>query len=110
MCRGFNSLPHHFPPRQQRAAGVFYSTLPPMYQSVCEGLIKITRCCCKSHLCHSICLLLLASSDILTDQITVSPGTPALEAIALLRDGGIGCLPVVENGRLVGVVTERDFV
>lgn len=32
------------------------------------------------------------------------------EVAALMRDGDMGSLPVVENGRLVGIVTDRDIV
>src|SRR5262245_15086972 len=44
------------------------------------------------------------------DLITVAPGTPTLEALAIMRQRKIGCLPVVENGRLVGIVTAYDFL
>ncbi len=42
--------------------------------------------------------------------ITVSPETLTLKAIDLMRKQKIGCLPVVKGGRLVGIVTERDFM
>ncbi len=41
---------------------------------------------------------------------TVEPETPTLEAIALMRKNGASCLPVVSEGRLVGIVTEHDFM
>lgn len=41
---------------------------------------------------------------------TIRPGASCAEALELLRDGTLGCLPVVENGQLVGIVTERDFL
>ncbi len=41
---------------------------------------------------------------------TVTPNTPTLEAIALMKQHRVGCLPVVEEGRLVGLVTEKDFM
>ena len=44
------------------------------------------------------------------DLVTVMPDTPTLEAIALMRKHRIGCLPVVEDGHIVAVVTEEDFV
>jgi CBS domain-containing protein len=44
------------------------------------------------------------------DLIVVSPETETLEAIEIMRKNQISCLPVVKDGRLVGVVTERDFV
>ncbi len=44
------------------------------------------------------------------DPITVTPQTTTLEAIELLRRHECGCLPVVEGGKLVGIVTEHDFI
>ena len=44
------------------------------------------------------------------DVITVGPETLTLEAIHLMRKHRIGCLPVVDHGRLVGVVTEENFL
>lgn len=45
-----------------------------------------------------------------TDLITTTPDTPLVEAARVLVQHKIGCLPVVEKGRLVGLVTEGDFV
>jgi CBS domain-containing protein/gamma-glutamyl:cysteine ligase YbdK (ATP-grasp superfamily) len=50
------------------------------------------------------------SSIMRTDPLTVEPGTKTLEAIRLMQDRRVGCLPVVEDGKLVGIVTERDLV
>ena len=36
--------------------------------------------------------------------------TPTLEALALMRRRKVGCLPFVENERLVGIVTAHDFL
>lgn len=44
------------------------------------------------------------------DVITVTPDTPTLEAIALMRRYRIGCLPVVQDGHLVAIITEEDFM
>jgi CBS domain-containing membrane protein len=41
---------------------------------------------------------------------TVTPLTPVLEAARILRDHKIGCLPVIENKRVVGIVTAEDFL
>jgi CBS domain-containing protein/gamma-glutamyl:cysteine ligase YbdK (ATP-grasp superfamily) len=46
----------------------------------------------------------------LTDPVTVPPSTPTLEAIEIMRRHRIGCLPVVEGKRLVGIVTSYDFL
>jgi CBS domain-containing protein len=44
------------------------------------------------------------------DPVTVAPDTPTLDAIALMRGRRVGCLPVVEAGALVGIVTAHDFL
>ena len=48
---------------------------------------------------------------VMTKEVrTVYPDTPALEAALTLRSHGYGCVPVIEHGRLVGMLTESDFV
>lgn len=44
------------------------------------------------------------------DVMTVSPQTSTLEAISLMRDKRVGCLPVLLDGKLVGVLTEENFL
>jgi CBS domain-containing protein len=44
------------------------------------------------------------------DPITVTPKTPTLEALGIMRRSKVGCLPVVENGKLIGIVTAYDFL
>ncbi len=44
------------------------------------------------------------------DPVTVTPDTPTLEAIAIMRRHNVGCLPVVEANHLVGIVTAYDFL
>ncbi len=44
------------------------------------------------------------------DPVTVSPETTTVEAIRLMREKRLSCLPVTENGQLVGLVTEYDLV
>jgi CBS domain-containing protein len=44
------------------------------------------------------------------DLATIHPGASTLQAMVLMRERKVGCLPVVENDRLVGIVTEHDFV
>ena len=41
---------------------------------------------------------------------TTTPDTLVADAARLMIERKIGCLPVIENGRLVGIVTETDFV
>jgi CBS domain-containing membrane protein len=42
--------------------------------------------------------------------LTVEPDTPAAHAARVIETNKIGCLPVVAAGKLVGIVTEADFV
>jgi CBS domain-containing protein len=42
--------------------------------------------------------------------IAVEPGTPVEEAMRLMRSGGVRRLPVVEEGRLVGIIGLGDLV
>jgi len=44
------------------------------------------------------------------DLITVTPETQTLEALHLMRDKNIGCLPVVRGSRLIGLITAYDFL
>jgi Zn-dependent protease len=41
---------------------------------------------------------------------TISPGTDAIKALAMMNQSGVSRLLVVENGRLVGVVTLKDLL
>ena len=44
------------------------------------------------------------------DVITVTPETTARDALKLMREKRIGSLPVVDKGKLVGIVTDYDFM
>ncbi|ASY40691.1 IMP dehydrogenase [Taylorella equigenitalis] len=46
---------------------------------------------------------------IVIDPVTVSPQTTVREAIELQKSHGFSGLPVVEDGKLVGIVTNRDL-
>ncbi|NJB66909.1 CBS domain-containing membrane protein [Desulfobaculum xiamenense] len=45
-----------------------------------------------------------------TDVTAVTPETPLQEAAELLLHHKYGCLPVVDNDELVGIITEADFL
>ena len=45
-----------------------------------------------------------------TSVMVVDPDRPIAEAARIMMDHKIGALPVVEEGRLVGIITESDFV
>ncbi len=44
------------------------------------------------------------------DPVTVTPDTTTLDAIEIMREHRVGCLPVVERGKLVGIITEHDLI
>ena len=44
------------------------------------------------------------------DPVTVKSTTPTLEAIDLMRKEKVGCIPIVDEGHLVGIVTSFDFL
>ena len=44
-----------------------------------------------------------------TEIFSVLPGTTVYEAIKLMGEKNIGALPVVENDRLCGIFSERDY-
>jgi CBS domain-containing protein len=44
------------------------------------------------------------------DPVSVTPQTPTIEAMKLMRDRAVGSLPVVEGDKLVGIVTEHDLI
>jgi CBS domain-containing protein len=49
--------------------------------------------------------------EIMTASVTTTvPRAPLREVAALMRDGDMGSVPVVESGKLVGIVTDRDIV
>ncbi len=50
-----------------------------------------------------------SESGMVVDPVTVAPDAPIGEAKALMERHGISGLPVLENGRLVGILTSRDL-
>jgi CBS domain-containing protein len=53
----------------------------------------------------------IAVREVMSKEIiSVTPETSTLDAIALMRLHSVGCLPVLKDGRLVGIVTEHDFL
>jgi len=45
-----------------------------------------------------------------TEPVTVEPGATLGEVGTLMKQEDCGSIPVVEGGRLVGIVTDRDIV
>ncbi len=50
-------------------------------------------------------------ADIMTDDVaTVDVDAPVAEAAAIMLENKYGCVPVLEEGLLAGILTEADFV
>ena len=48
--------------------------------------------------------------DVMTrDPATCTGMAPVVEAVQLMEREGVGSIPVCENGKLVGIVTDRDI-
>lgn len=50
-----------------------------------------------------------SESGMITDPITVSPDAPISEAMALMEKYRISGVPVTVNGKLIGILTNRDL-
>lgn len=51
----------------------------------------------------------MVRDSMVREVITVSPDTTAAEALRLCRERGIRHLPVLEGGRMVGLISDRDL-
>jgi acetoin utilization protein AcuB len=58
---------------------------------------------------HSLLLKVKVEEVMVKNVITVSEDTPIEEAAQLMLDNKIGCLPVIREGKLVGIITESDI-
>ena len=76
---------------QEGGIGVVHKNLTPAQQAA--EVLKVKR--------HE--------SGILKDPITISPEEPVRHVMGLSRQHGISGFPVLENGRVVGIVTGRDL-
>jgi IMP dehydrogenase len=48
-------------------------------------------------------------SAVVTDPVTIEPEALLSQAVALMREHGISGIPVTQQGRLVGILTNRDL-
>jgi CBS domain-containing protein len=59
---------------------------------------------------NSIFQTTLIATVMTRDPKTTSPDAPLHEAAASLRAGKLGCLPVVEKGKVIGIITKDDML
>ncbi len=53
----------------------------------------------------------LRASEIMTKSVRTATREMSLRDVAaMMRDGDMGAVPVVDDGRLIGIVTDRDIV
>jgi len=48
-------------------------------------------------------------SAVVTDPVTIDPDAPLYAAVELMKENGISGIPVCQNGKLVGILTNRDL-
>ena len=64
-----------------------------------------------SHLDRDIAHFDISVSNIMQTEVeTVTPQTTLRTAAILMAEKKYGCLPVIENARLIGMITEGDFL
>jgi acetoin utilization protein AcuB len=60
---------------------------------------------------HRKVLDTLAVKEVMTTEVvTTGPHSPVAEAARVMLERKIGALPVLQDGKLVGILTESDFV
>lgn len=53
----------------------------------------------------------LRASEIMTKNVRTATRSASLgDVAAMMRDGDMGAVPVVDEGKLIGIVTDRDIV
>jgi CBS domain-containing protein len=53
---------------------------------------------------------MVVKEAMVADPFTTTPNTPLEEAALVMLEHKIGCLPVIDKGKIVGILTESDFV
>lgn len=51
----------------------------------------------------------LVKELMIKNPFTVEPNAPISKALEIMNDNGIGCLPVVQDNQLMGIITEQDY-
>ena len=77
-----------------------------------EKLLRVSPSPTKSMSIIELTYLLskMAVKDIMIkDVVTASPDMTAEKAVALAQDRKVGALPVLDDGKIVGIVTTNDF-
>ena len=57
---------------------------------------------------HEVSKVKKSESGMVSNPVIISPDNPVADALALMAEYKVSGLPVVENGNLVGIITNRD--
>ena len=64
-----------------------------------------------AHLSNAAASQFVPIKEVMSRNVfTLPPTATAQEVATYMIEKSIGCIPIVENGKLVGIVSERDFV
>jgi len=73
------------------------------------GIGIIHRAMSPEKQAHEIDKVKKSESGMITDPITISPEAPISEAMALMEKYRISGVPVTVNGKIIGILTNRDL-
>lgn len=76
---------------RQGGIGIIHKNLPPEGQALEVDLVKRSE------------------TAVIDNPITLPPDRPVGEAVITMRRYGISGIPIVDNGKLVGILTNRDL-
>lgn len=54
--------------------------------------------------------IVVVKDIMISNPITIGPNETILDALNIMRTNRIGCLPVISDGQLIGIITEMDFL
>jgi acetoin utilization protein AcuB len=70
----------------------------------------VVRCFCQGSDANGPGMAKMTAADIMSaDPLTITPDTSLKEAVGLMRDRGISCLPVLTGSKLAGILTDSDL-
>jgi len=95
----------HLPVLDEHGALVGIVTQRDLFHS---GLVKALGF--GSHARTNMLELLAIKEAMKTEVVTTTPDTPLADAARVMIAQKIGCLVVLESGKIVGILTESDFV
>ncbi|MDW6003183.1 CBS domain-containing protein [Vibrio mangrovi] len=76
-----------------------------------RDILQAQHSCLNRDISPSTILLSHPLSEIMhTQMITVSPNAGLKESALFMQKHKVGCLPVIHHDRLVGIITDSDFV